>query len=214
MPGILRSKKKFALCCLLLLAVLLFVTPVWYVSLFLVACVALLCLNQLVVNKNMRPYHLAFSAKREVKQWDTIVIGILPPPSRIGGTWDINAEHTLLLLSPDRSLEASCQILLHAGSVINNNNGKIIILNDGRQRKSKAYTIFDIPYLGLIARKQLGLESQLRKVPYPLLYEPLRSLKLLLGIGHKDYVQRECPNEEIVRYCKRKGFTLTYMESS
>ncbi len=90
----------------------------------------------------------------------------------------------------------------------------MIILNNGKRRKGRPYTVFDVPYLGLVARKELRLERLERKARYPLLFEPFKSLRLLLGISRGNYVQRTCPDEEIRRYCERKSFRLTYMESS
>ncbi len=157
----------------------------------------------------MRSYRVALSPKREIRQWNTLVTGDFTPPHTGSG----NNGNTLLITAPGRSLEASRQILLHTGSALAE-NGEVIILNKGKERKNKTYTIFDIPYLGLVARKELGLERLERKARYPIIYEPLKSIRLLLGISSGKYVPETCPDEVIVNYCKRKGFKLTYLESS
>ncbi len=81
MSRLLRSKKKTAACCLLLLAAVSLCVGMWYVSLLLVAGLAVLSLNRIVRRKNMRAYREALSPKREIRQWNTIVAGELPPRS-------------------------------------------------------------------------------------------------------------------------------------
>ncbi|MCD8266026.1 MAG: hypothetical protein LUC33_02620 [Prevotellaceae bacterium] len=205
MPGLLRSRTKIAVCCAIVVAAMLPFVGFWYVSLLLLAAVAMLFVNRLVWRKNMRPLQQGLSPKREIRQWHTLLIGITPAPRPYG-------DNTLVFLAPQRSLEASRQILLHVSSALSE-NGNVIITSNGKQRKGKPYTVFDIPYLGLAAKKELGLEPLERKSRYPLLYEPIRSVQLLLGIPTRKYRSCECPDKVIREYCLKKGFRLTYLET-
>ncbi|MCD7720764.1 MAG: hypothetical protein LUI09_00875 [Prevotellaceae bacterium] len=194
-----------AACCAIVVAALLPFAGFWYVSLLLAAAVAMLFVNRQVRKKIMRPLQQGLSTKREIRQWHTLLIGITPAPRQYD-------DNTLQFLAPQRSLEASRQILLHVASALSE-NGNVIITSNGKLRKGKPYTVFDIPYLGLVARKELGLEPLERKSRYPLLYEPIMSVQLLLGIPTRKYRSCGCPDKVIREYCQKKGFRLTYLET-
>jgi hypothetical protein len=85
-----------------------------------------------------------------------------------------------------------------------------VITYDGRS-PSVPYSIFDIGYLSLITRKELGLDSLARKASWPLFFEPIRSVKYLLGITLGNYQESVCLREDIQRFCSEKGIRLIYL---
>ncbi len=210
MPRILKSKKNILLCVLITAAIVVVFIGLWYVSLILVLIAGLMIINQVAVKENAKAKSMALSSKRAIHHWDTLLIGDLPTPKL---RKSIPRENSIKIISPGRSIESSYQILLHTGSAIGSND-TVIILNDARRHPERLYTLFDIPYLGLVAKKEFGLEKLEHKTKYPILYEPFKTLQILLGIKIGDYVQKECPNKNFIKYCERKGFKLEYFEIS
>lgn len=187
------TNKKIAIFCLLALSILLLFTKMWIISILILLVVLLYVLNKIVRESTNKMQLL--SARREIKKYQYLIIGDMCPHS-ILKNYISQPSNSLILLSPNRSLDASYQILLHTISILDE-NGTCIIIDSGKQFK-KPYTIFDIPYLSLIARKDLKIEFLEKERFYPLFYEPIKSLLILLNFS----LRRKYKNE----ICKDKRF--------
>lgn len=152
------TNKKIALLCLLALSIPLLFTKVWITSI-LIYILILLAVLLYVLNKIVREStnkKKLLSARRNIKRYQYLIIGDMCPHS-ILKNYISQPSNSFILLSPNRSLDASYQILLHTISILDE-NGTCIIIDSGKQFK-KPYTIFDIPYLSLITRKELKIVS-------------------------------------------------------
>lgn len=208
MSRILISKRKLFLFCVLLLGVIIVFTPLWYLSLLIFIVLLLLVLNRLIIRKIFDSYCL-ISPQRAIKQYNTIVIGENINSSVYENLCDKHS--TLFITSPDRTLTASYQILLHLISCITD-GGTCIIVSNSLNKQKKEFSLFDIPYIHFITRKELNIEYLNNRVVLPLLYEPVKSLKFLLDIKSSGYKITECHSREIIDFCKRKNISLIYIE--
>ena len=207
MSRFLISKRRVMFLFILSLGGMLLFTSYWYLSLFIFAGALFLILNRVMIREIYKPCAL-FSSQREIKQYKFIVIGDCVKPYVYEPYCD--KDTTLVFTSPDRTLNASCQILLHMISCINE-GGTCIITHNSRNKSKCDYSLFDLPYLHIITRKELDIEYLNDRLRFPLYYETVKCMKLLLGIKANRYKIGECPNQEIVEFCKRKRISLIYL---
>lgn len=122
-------------------------------------------------------------------------------------------EDAFIILAPGRSFDASYQIMLHTMSILDE-DGICIIIDSGRCPK-RVYTVFDIPYLSFITRKELHLECLARREYYPLLYEPIKSFSILLNISlrHNKYKNMICKDERFVNFFRKRTNQFVYIKS-
>lgn len=189
-------------------AVLLLTTS-WLLSgLLLLGGLLLLYLNYYVFVKfNKVPY---LSARREIKNYNCLIIGDICSYKYITPFLSYD-DCSFTLMASGRSLEASYQILLHTISLLEGKSCKCIIIDSGRKYR-KRFSVFDIPYLSPIRRKELGLEVLTKKHAYPLFFAPLNSLFMLLDISVKRYVEDVCYDDELLTFCSKRNIQLIYLK--
>lgn len=201
--------KKIAILCMLAISILLLFTKVWIISILILLAVLLYVLNKIVrESTNKMPL---LSARREIKKYQYLIIGDVCPHS-ILKNYISQPGNSLILLSPNRSLDASYQILLHTISILDE-NGTCIIIDSGKQIK-KPYTIFDIPYLSLIARKELKIEFLEKERFYPLFYEPIKSLLILLNFSlRRRYKNEICKDKRFEDFFQHRATQFIYLHA-
>lgn len=207
----LLREKKIIIVCLLCGAIILLFTKLWVVSLLIILAIGLFVLNKIVLRKtNKMPL---LSAQRKIKKYKYLVIGDLCPCSVLNDYID-KQEDAFIILAPGRSLSASYQILLHTISILDE-GGTCIIVDSGKQSK-KVYSIFDLPYLSLITRKELQIESAVRKESYPLFYEPIKSLLLLFDISynHNKYRDMICTDNRVMDFFRQRTNQFIYLNQT
>lgn len=206
MSRILKNKKLLVLSGGFLLAIALLFTSLWILSILILGGVLFVLMNHIVIREIGRPFQ-ALSSVREIKSYDTLVVGEYAALSEYGAY--CNKDRSVIITSPNRSLEASYQLLLHTISCIEDDGTCIILYN--RKAQLKGFTLFDIPYIHPITRKELQIEHLVKQNRLPLLYEPIKSLKMLLHIKKRGFFETECPSTEIKNYCDKKGIHLIYL---
>lgn len=206
MSRILRNKKLLVLSSGSLLAIALLFTSLWILSILILGGVLFVLVNHIVIREIGHPFQ-ALSSVREIKSYDTLVIGEYAALSEYSSY--CNKDRSVVITSPNRSLEASYQLLLHTISCIEEGGTCIILYN--RKAQLKGFTLFDIPYLHPITRKELQIEHLVKQNRLPLLYEPIKSLKMFLHIKKRGFFETECPSTEIKNYCDKKGIHLIYL---
>lgn len=203
MSWILRRRKKVVLVFFFLAALGLFLTPFWIISVFILVVLVFLYLNRKVLKDTNKSNF--FSAKREIKQYKTLVIGDFCSPDSLS-SYIVDDETTLLIMIPDRSLEASYQILLHTVSILDKEATFVLVC--GMKNADNLYTVFDMPYLNQVTKKELGIENLDKKARYPLAFEFYRSMRILLKMYSRNFAEIECTDERICSFCSRKNIRL------
>lgn len=148
-----------------------------------------------------------FDSRRHIKKYTTMVIGDCCSESNYLPYCN-NKEEVIAIMSPNRSLNASYQILLHTFCILDEGSTCIIVCK--KKMVSNDISFFDIPYLNTITQKELGIESLRHKLLCPLIFSPVITLKQLLDIKSV-YHNDTCPNNDIVEFCKKRGLRLIYM---
>ena len=202
------KRKKIVLGCLILVIFCLLFTPFWPISCLFSIGIILLLLNHFIVRK-IYAIRTELSALRSINSYRVLVIGDMCKKKTYSSYLQNVPGHSLLLLSPKRSLDASFQILLHTESILEE-NGCCIIIHNGKF-SSKLYSIFDIPYLSFITKKELGLDYLEFRSRWPLIFDLQRSLMFLLNIHSYMYSEKECPDQRIQHFCQKKGIQLIYL---
>lgn len=204
------KKKKIILIFLLCAAIILLFTRLWILSLLIILAIGFLVLNKIVLRKSNKMPLL--SAQRKIKKYKYLVIGDLCPYSVFKDYID-KQEDAFIILAPGRSFDASYQIMLHTMSILDE-DGICIIIDSGRCPK-RVYTVFDIPYLDFITRKELHLERLARRESYPLLYEPIKSFSILLNISlhHNKYENMICNDERFINFFRKRTNQFVYIKS-
>ena len=204
------KKKKIILIFFLCAAVILLFTRLWILSLLIILAIGFLVLNKIILRKSNKMPLL--SAQRKIRKYKYLVIGDLCPYSLLKDYID-KQEDAFIILAPGRSLDASYQIMLHIMSILDE-DGICIIIDSGKYPK-RVYTVFDIPYLSFITRKELHLECLVRRESYPLLYEPIKSFSVLLNIslGHNKYKNMICKDERFTNFFRKRTNQFIYFKS-
>lgn len=203
MSRFLRGKKRrVVIGGIILLGFLALVLAQLYVIIILL--IILYYLNKRVVNYIWQPTK-RLGAKREVEIVDTLVIGDICSRSILEKYCDLS--HSMVIMAPDRSLKTSSLILSHVESVICDAGTVVIVAS--RNPSRKLITSFDIPFFNRITALELGIDKKSVLYNFPILLHPIKCIKLLGG--YRSRKLEECPKDEIVKLCKRKGFNLVYL---
>lgn len=201
-------KRRMAWGLLFVIAVLLVFTNLWIISIALLLGLMIIFLNRCVIHRINHPMY-AFHSNREIKHYGILVIGDMISTKDLAPYID-KQQNVLSIMASDRCLEASWQILRHSVSILDEGD-TCVIVDRGKKSSKKPYTIFDVPFLHQITRMELHIdESYYKKVRFPLLYEPIRSLRTLYVWGGR-YQLSTCPHDAIVRFCHKKNIRLIYL---
>lgn len=205
----LLTNKKIIVVCSILISIILLYTNLWIISMIILSITALYIINKLVYKKsNKIPF---LSAKRKIKKYQYLIIGDTCSHS-ILKKYISRQENSFMILSPRRSLDASYQILLHTISILDE-DGTCIIIDSGDYHR-KTYTILDIPYLNPITRKELKIETLKKKESYPLFFEPLKSILIILNIPtHKKYKDTHCSDKRFTDFFQHRKNKFIYLKA-
>lgn len=150
-----------------------------------------------------------FKIGGKVRNVDYLIIGDMINPATI-----VPANKTFVQIkAPNRSLTASFEILKHTSSILDEDNGNVVIAVALKNKASSNYSVFDIPFLYNLTIKKLGLERLNKLARFPILINPLSSVKLILNFNQKKWKETACPNKEISCFCAERNFNLSYYEN-
>ncbi len=210
MSGILKSRKKLAalLClgagaaALAALGVVLHGGILYYAAVYgLMLAVLALCY---AVRRKMQKIAAPFGSFSPVRNVDYLVIGDCIDPAACvpqGATF-------VQVAAPDRSRNASYQILRHTHSILKEEGGNVVIAI-GRGKAD--FTLFDMPFLHPITVKKYHLEGKQRMSRLAFLFAPIASIRFLVGRPHA-FRPAEDVDAQLAAFCQERGYTLTCLE--
>lgn len=212
MSRILITKRRilFAFAYIVVIAACLYLRMFIILAFFIMAAVLFVANN--IARKKIHAPMAKLSSSREIKSYNTIVIGdyckkdVYLSYCREGAVLEFTC--------PQRSINASYQILLHTFSILEENGTCIII--SGKDGKKNEYSVFDLPFLHFITLKELKLETLSCKSHWPLIFSPVRSIRILAGMRSGKYHLNNNLQDisEIKEFCDRKGIRLIYLSSN
>lgn len=175
---------------------------------FFVLLGVLFILNRTVLKK-LYSQRDPFKIGGKVRNVDYLIIGDMINPATI-----IPASKTFVQIkAPNRGLLVSFEILRHTSSILDEDNGNVIIATTLKNKTDDKFSVFDIPFLYNLSIKKLGIERLSKLSRYPALINPLSSIKLVLNLDKKNWKETECPNKEISIFCTERNFNLSYYEN-
>lgn len=205
MSRILKSKKKLIFAVAFVLSAVMLLYNVW-IAFILLLFLAMLFLNRYVLIKQSKKVSAVLHGRHEIIKITTLIIGDVCSSSILR---NYKRGNTLEIVSPGRSFEASKMIFLHVESLLEEGDRLVLINN---KNIPNGYTQFDLPYLNTITKKELGIEDMEQKRKYPLLYSPIKSMMILLGVSSRNYRKVECPDNMIKTFCYERNIELIYLE--
>lgn len=143
------------------------------------------------------------NANGTIRNVDYLIIGESIDVHRV-----IDEKSTFFaILSPERSREASKEILKHTFSILKE-AGTVILVD--KEKNQKGYSCFDILWFHDITIKRLKLKKIFCKFPF--FVKPIASLQILLQLNNasKKLEEIECPDEELKEFCGLRELNLKY----
>lgn len=143
----------------------------------------------------------------EIRNVDYLIIGDMINPSLI-----VPSDKSFVQIkAPRRSLDATFEILKFASSILDEDNGNVIIAVK-KAGFEKSFSVFDAPFLYDLTIKKYGIERLVRLSKIPFIVKPLSTAILLLNIYSKNWKEIECPNSDMIKFCDERSFQLKYYE--
>ena len=112
------------------------------------------------------------------------------------------------ITAPNRGYNSAFQILRHTHSILKEEGGTVV-MSIGNSRK--AFTLFDTQFLHPITIKKYKLEGLCKRSRFPLMFEPIASLRFLWG-GYSAYRFSQDIPVELNVFCKERSYKLIYLE--
>lgn len=135
---------------------------------------------------------------------DYLIIGDICDPYQI-----IPSDKKIIQISaPDRSFHASQIIFKRLFSLLDEEHGNVIFVINKKRMDSKDVSVFDLPMIHPVTLKNLKIEKLQKKNKYPLIAEPIKSMKWLVNRKYHKLFAVECVDEELIRFCKERGIGL------
>ena len=113
--------------------------------------------------------------------------------------------------TPDSSIESVTWILKRMFSLVDEINGKIIIVLKERNLYKKGISLFEFSFLSPIYIKILNVQALAQKRNHPFIYAPLRTMKLLINRKKsRSVVWKYPPSKELVEFCEERNLNLEF----
>lgn len=142
-----------------------------------------------------------------IRNVDYLIIGDMIEPTSV-----IPANKSFVQIkAPNRSLKASFEILKHTSSILDEDNGNVIIAVKNIETENP-FSVFDIPFFYYLTIKKFGIEKKLKFSHFPLIVKPFLTIKLIFNICKKNWNESRCPDEEILLFCLERNINLKYYE--
>lgn len=193
------NKKKTIIACVVGVCVVAsIVINEWQVYVALIVIVLLAILNLYVFNKNRFWARNINNLKVIGRNYDTLIIGETIETSSLG----INTGKCISVTCPGRSEEAS-EILAYRLFSLLKDGGTLVITF--HRKESEKISSLDIPYIHDVTLLEMGIN--IRKKYFPLLLNPIQSLKVALGAKSHHATTAES-NKELSAFCDSRQIKL------
>lgn len=201
MPWFLRS--KFLWLAVVLIASV--IAQLYFVSVIIALILLYWRINYILVRDALKPLP-DLSAERKIRRIENLIIGDRVSMRFLKKRFDISSS--LIITAPGRSQKSSLLILQHVASRLDGKHVCIIIPSKNVEYISE----LDMPYLSRITKLELKVSENLRKRKFYYFYHPILLLRFILGFFVKPK-QVDSEDEELIRFCERKGWSLTILNN-
>lgn len=193
------KKKKVIIACVgIVCAIAAIVINVWQVYAVLIAIILLAILNLHVFNKNRFWARNINNLKVIDRNYDTLIIGETIELSSLV----INTGKSISVTCPGRSKKASTILAYRLFSLLE--NGGTLVIAYQRINGERISTL-DIPYIHDVTLKEMDIN--IRKKYFPLLFNPIQSLKVACGCRCHHVALTE-NDKELTAFCDSRQINL------
>ena len=204
MSRFLKNRKIWLLTSGIAVMVIFLMMRWWLFSAIVVIGVMLFLMVIWVDRETQMPMGDLLS-NRKIRKIDTLIIGDWCSRRLLAQRFDLSCS--LVLLAPERSERASFLILEHLASRLDGKNVCII----KPHRDHDLIGVYDIPYLSQLTKMELGLTNTPHKRLSFLLENPFALFRFLYS-PFVNLHEAQIQNEDLMKYCERKGYVLTYLQ--
>lgn len=124
----------------------------------------------------------------------------------------LEGDTNIAFLSPvTQSSYATFEFVRRLYSLLDENNGTLLMVKRNYEDTKKEISVFDVPYLHENTLNKLGKGRMRIWCHLPFLFNPIGSLKVLFEKRNKSIpVECECPNQEINQFCESRNIKVKY----
>ncbi len=203
--------KKELICLMAVLSVstmciFLFPKLMWLFIIAIILLVVEYILNRYVL-RNLQLQKTPFQINSNVRNVDFLIIGDMIDSSMVIP----QGKSFVQIKAPNRTLYGAFEILKHTSSILDEDNGNVVIAIKNVKPKNY-FLIFDIPFFYNLTIKKYDIEKFAKLSRVPFLVKPLSSIKLLLNICNKKWEAKSCPDTDVVGFCDERSIHLMYYE--
>lgn len=194
-------KKNIIACVGVVCVVAAIVINIWQVYVALIVITLLTMLNLYVFNKNRFWARNINNLNVIDRNYDTLIIGEPIDTSTLG----IKTGKSISVTCPERSDKASTLLAYRLFSLLRIGGTLVITYH---RKESKKISSLDIPYIHEVTLLEIGVSG--RKEYFPLLFNPIQSLKVIFGSKSQHATLAE-NDKELSSFCdSRQIKLLTY----
>ena len=193
-------------CLWVFILVICFIKHLWFLFAVLILIGIYIAVN-FALYKKIKNNVNQMNATGTIRNVDFLIIGeYIDVHSLVD-----DGSSVFVILSPERSLQASKEILRHTFSILRDGGTVIITSPKGALN---GYTCFDTMWFHDITIKRLGLKIKKLLNKFPLFAEPVKSICLLMRADNKGKKINEmlCPDSEIPKFCSKRGLNFKYYQ--
>ena len=202
MQTIKKNKRTILLLLLLFIGVLCLGLRCYILSVTFITLSTVLYLDSIVKRRVRAQVTGLFTTMQ--RNCDYLIIGDICDAHQI-----IPSDKTFIQISaPDRSFHASQIIFKRLFSLLDEEYGGVIFVINKKRMDSKDVSVFDLPMIHPVTLKNLKIEKLQKKSKFPLIAEPLKSMKWLVNKKYHKLFAVECVDEELILFCKKRGISL------
>lgn len=188
-----------------ILVILIFLQNIKWICVVLILEVLMFLLKiNLLVRRKLQESVNFFNAKSKVRNIDCLIIGDMA----VVDDFYEEYKQVVQLYAPNRTLNASYEILKHTYSIVKE-NGKVIIAYKMKNKDRNNYSVFDIPYFHNVTINRLHIHNVKWKKYFPLCFDFCGSIGFLLN-KRKLYKNKILEKDEIYDFCLKRGLELEY----
>jgi hypothetical protein len=195
-PAIMNRKKSIIIAGLCAVIACIFINQLW-AYILLVVVVLISALNLYVFNKNRFWARNINNLNVIGRNYDTLIIGEPVSKEAIG----VKDNKYIFISCPGRSKGASTILAYRLFSLLHPGGTLIITYHKAGEKISS----FDIPYIHDVTLLEQGIVR--KKEYFPLLFNPIQSLKMLSGLTHHHAIASS-NDSELESFCKSREINL------
>lgn len=112
--------------------------------------------------------------------------------------------------APGRGKKASFEILKHTFSILDEDDGIVIIT--AKKNAVDSFTVFDYPFFHELTFNRYHIECPHLFLRFPLLKYPLATIQLALNHYQNGWKETVCSDSELNKFCRQRNIKLRFYE--